>query len=1526
MSTYSITSKDNGVLPNITSTDQLQALIREAVRNKDTEEVLEFIGENNGWSVVDLLDAPQDITSLELFLVSIPRIPELKFFPFLTVLKLQHIGLSSMADLKCLHFLEELWLSQNDITKIEGLEHMAKLRKLFLNSNRIASMDGLPVLKHLRELWLSQNEIKAISHLENIRRVRVLNLASNPISSLENVFGSYLASLYSLNLSGCRLYSFHHVSSLAVLPCLRILWFSDPLYGDNAICRLNNYTTFTLHVLSNLEVIDYTVITSEQRALADCIYTKKRVYYSMRIHTLKRNIGLLLQHAQVVAAEKIDKAREAKRHLSHHLHGIQNDLLERTIYNKSSVFEPETIFPTGKLEETKNILSHAVGTREVEIKNISKRLAEATRITFEMKQQLKQQLCVELNTGGNIRLDEVAKNDSWSESAQELVFARFKAESYRKYGIDGVEINRVFRVVNRGLRLRFDERVKELNVNLMSPHHRKSLLCLFSVVPVTQVGAEALLDHMMIHGMDAPMTMRKESALHSYVPSLSEGVPLTNSIFLADEERLQACLKSGQINGINANSNALSARLFVFRVFLGKSVTAIGGSTKDEKSTFLRGGKKVIRRDYGSDVFSVYRTLPEDTSLRAWYCFDRTLVLPELLIDFTYKPITPLTVAPALTLLQTPEIMKKYIDSIIPGTSRNDGNDIQNVSYHLVSFLKWCEPGVFDQFAKEEADKALQKGNSLLAMLTGGSQDENPSKSSSLACTFSRDVLVKYAAKLGVTDVKQLSFCGLRLKGFTAIPQDIANNVYPSVSVLDLSRNKIGQCSWFGVATAFPNLKHFNLSDNELTRLDLQSCVMGNVVTLDLSYNKLEDIDETEAIVASFPKIQRLTIHNNPMMSSKNAESIALLAFSGSDLTQLNDIDLFSTANLPIPYLLQKRTLDLRTSANGESSISLRYLLRMAYKDWAAETRPYDLLSLDSDVTPERYFEDAVRQMEEVELRKRTSTMVVAIHEAESEAEDGGNYEQFFSSLSTVQYTRSLLRSIEWVKWLPNLRHLIMKQHSLNDLSPVLSLIHLEILDVEGNCLTVLPDLSSLSYLRELNVSFNQIKHLNSMGALTQLRCFSANGNLLQTLDAEQFLLMEKLEELYLARNKFSNKAEFYAIKNLPQLITLDLFGNPMLSDCHNPKEVEELRFYFIYHFRRIKVFDSQPVSQSESQQARDVYAGKMNACLLTERSGQPRKQWDVVKDLDLSYCFLREISLLESFSSLEVLRLDHNSLARIDGISCSKTLKVLNLSHNKLGSCQAGLVGGALRHLSLLESLSLEANHLTELATLKLDLPKLKFLNLKNNELQSVEKGLGKLPELREIILVQNKIRGLGPECFSNCKYLCEVYADDNCIRGIEGVASLVNLEVLSLGANRLSEHNAVLSDIRSLPLTKLTLIGNPLARKSRYRQSFIAALSRLTTLDGKLISPEEREKAENAKAMEYVAPPNVVIDMSYSMPSVSNRIEKPFSSTDRNAHSLPSAQMRLHPMSGTLPSSAKPPSVPPRKSLNLTRGRDRF
>ena len=61
---------------------------------------------------------------------------------------------------------------------------------------------------------------------------------------------------------------------------------------------------------------------------------------------------------------------------------------------------------------------------------------------------------MELETGGNIRLERGGQGDQWSESCRELLMARCPAEQLARAGLAAVAVQGIMRVHNRCLRNR----------------------------------------------------------------------------------------------------------------------------------------------------------------------------------------------------------------------------------------------------------------------------------------------------------------------------------------------------------------------------------------------------------------------------------------------------------------------------------------------------------------------------------------------------------------------------------------------------------------------------------------------------------------------------------------------------------------------------------------------------------------------------------------------------------------------------------------------------------------------------------------------------------------------------------------------------------------------------------------------------------------------------------------------------------------------------------------------------------------
>ena len=172
-------------------------------------------------------------------------------------------------------------------------------------------------------------------------------------------------------------------------------------------------------------------------------------------------------------------------------------------------------------------------------------------------------------------------------------------------------------------------------------------------------------------------------------------------------------------------------------------------------------------------------------------------------------------------------------------------------------------------------------------------------------------------------------------------------------------------------------------------------------------------------------------------------------------------------------------------------------------------------------------------------------------------------------------------------------------------------------------------------------------------------------------------------------------------------------------------------------------------------------------------------------------------------------LSLINNRLAKIDGLERFKKVKRLDLRANQIVQIEG------LAHMSDLQELDLYENYLEEVKNLPF--PKLILLDLSFNQIRSLpEDVFSTLPNLRELYLVQNKIKVIG-NWFTPLKDTLETLElGANRIRTIENLHELTNLRNLWLGKNKIVEISGLdsLKNLRILSLqnNRLTSISKGL------------------------------------------------------------------------------------------------------------------
>lgn len=516
----------------------------------------------NGISRDEFVRRRHQVETVDLFMTSVRSVRCVEWFPNLVTLRLVHQDLSRIEGLEGLRCLEGLWLNENRIERIEGLHGCTRLRELYLHSNCISRIEGLSRLHRLETLWLHDNQIAEIAGLDQLRALRVLGLAQNDIQRIGRALVPN-AALEELNLAANRIGSFREVPLLAALPRLRSLCLSDPLYGSNPICTLCNYQTFTLFHLCSLTLLDYCAVTDESRQVAEATFVKKKMYYNMRIKTMRRNASSLAR-----AASQLRQARLSEVHLSLNVLIRMARELERELAEDRHLPPP----PAGSapppapaaVEEKLRSVRHAAAARRAEIDDLGDRYAAMRSAVDAAADHGISRLLIELQTGGNIRMEDGRGGDVWYQSCVDLVRSRFVPADFAPFGIVDVRLARVTRIHNRHLRSRFEERLAQ-HVDTSQSSHKRALEYLFFGEDPDVPGevAAAVED-----GFGTSRDLERDGR--------DAGVPLANSVFLSEQARLLRLHERGMLPlptdgcAAAARRGALTGRLVIAKAFLGK--------------------------------------------------------------------------------------------------------------------------------------------------------------------------------------------------------------------------------------------------------------------------------------------------------------------------------------------------------------------------------------------------------------------------------------------------------------------------------------------------------------------------------------------------------------------------------------------------------------------------------------------------------------------------------------------------------------------------------------------------------------------------------------------------------------------------------------------------------------------------------------------------------------------------------------------------------------------------------------------
>ena len=274
----------------------------------------------------------EKITKIEFFMDSLDNAESLADFPNLVELDVHLCKMPRILGLHNKGALTRLCLTECGLTRMVGVEYCFSLTHLDLSHNKLTEMEPavLGRLLNLQTLWMNDNAIERIQGLEALTALTTLWLAGNRIGSICDALTGN-SQLEEVNLAGNLVSNFKDIPNLARMRRLGTLSFAEPHFGDNPLCSLCNYQTYLLFHMVHLRMFDSVVITDELRQLAEATYMKKKMYYNMRIKTLKRNTSNVIRKAMEARQTKVSQITLNLNVLLRQAKDVERALHERAV-------------------------------------------------------------------------------------------------------------------------------------------------------------------------------------------------------------------------------------------------------------------------------------------------------------------------------------------------------------------------------------------------------------------------------------------------------------------------------------------------------------------------------------------------------------------------------------------------------------------------------------------------------------------------------------------------------------------------------------------------------------------------------------------------------------------------------------------------------------------------------------------------------------------------------------------------------------------------------------------------------------------------------------------------------------------------------------------------------------------------------------------------------------------------------------------------------------------------------------------
>ncbi|XP_041514376.1 leucine-rich repeat-containing protein 9 isoform X1 [Microtus oregoni] len=1355
--------------------------------NLNRSEIVKELCLCNGLSYEMIGQEGSDTSKLEMFFSGYPQIVGLSLFPNLSSLTIVAQDIREISGLETCLQLKELWIAECYIEKIEGLQECKNLEKLYLYYNKISKIQNLEKLIRLEVLWLNHNMIRTIEGLETLKNLNDLNLAGNLISSIGRCLDPN-DQLEKLNLSGNQITSFKDLTNLTRLPLLKDLSLNDPQYKTNPVCQLCNYSTHVLYHLPSLQRLDTFDVSAKQiKELADTTAMKKIMYYNMRIKTVQRHLN-----------EELEKLNDKKCKLQKlpeeriKLFNFAKKNLERELDElKGPAKGPNDAAPEAETPKTSENVAQDLGRQQ---KILTKLSALDERVAFWKK-----------------KLNEI-----------EAVYHIEVRQTKKSHGLLTPFLLTELETVGN---IHFEEGTQADDWFNSCYELILSRFCTwdFRAYGITGVKVKRV-------------------------------IKVNNRILrLKFEEKFQRFLDNEDIHDLESYQKMLECLFYVFDPEVAvkkKHLLQILEKGFQESET----NKPPLRREAVTLVNSLsmcecprieflQQKFKEEMKNPAEYDLLRygTILIAKVFLGQSVqaREQEPISKAnyPMVNSVFMPQ--RNLRNSII-------GQRHCNCGYRQFKWFVFDHDLVLPEYIVDFEYITMVKVHSLFSTLNTVILEEGKKYSEGLVFSqelkFDEEVMkmepkIKPRPKLITLDDKTIISLA-------------KTNIYSHIVNLNLHGNSLSKLRDLSKLTG---LRKLNISFNEFTCLD-DVYHLYNLEYLDASHNHVITLEGFRGLM----KLKHLDLSWNQL--KKTCDEINVLCKHTTSLLSLD-----------IQHNPWQKPATLRLSVIGRLK-TLTHLDGILISE--EETREALKFINRTKITQLTLLQHTSSKEERPRMLSiwPSAKILTQISKLGPHFHLTGNWHL---KITALNLDGQHLFEITNLEKLENLKWASFSNNNLSKMEGLESCVNLEELTLDGNCISKIEGIARLTKLSRLSMNNNLLTGLekHTFDNMLHLHSLSLENNRITSLSALQ--KMFTLIELYISNNYIAVNQEIYNLKGLCNLVILDMYGNIIIWNQEN------YRLFVIFHLPELKALDGLPIEPPEMENAKDLFGGRLTSDMIAERQGH--SNFVQMRELNWTSSSIRTVDLIpvDQFRNVCSVNLQNNNLTSFSGLIHLPNVKVLCLNYNHIESImprqkpQTHLSNRQLLYqkvpssgygqqgtsklnrdsasnenmapiMQSLEVLHLGYNGICNLVQLQLNrLRNLKFLFLQGNEISQVE-GLDNLIVLQELVVDHNRIRAFNDSAFAKPSSLLTLHLEENRLRELGKLQSLVKLEKLFLGYNKIQEI-AELEKLDVIPsLRELTVYGNPICRKMAHRHMLIFRLPNLQMLDGIPITTDDRTKAE--------------------------------------------------------------------------------